>query len=57
MARCRVGYLLALGAAVLFFICFNGYFSFYILVLTLVFPLFSLLVSLPGMLEVGGQRS
>ena len=50
MARCRVGYLLALGAAVLFFICFNGYFSFYILVLTLVFPLFSLLVSLPGML-------
>lgn len=50
MARCRVGYLLALGAAVLFFICFNGYFSFYVLVLALVFPLFSLLVSLPGML-------
>ncbi|WP_294518511.1 DUF58 domain-containing protein [uncultured Pseudoflavonifractor sp.] len=50
MARCRVGYLLALGAAVLFFVCFNGYFSFYVLVLALVFPLFSLLVSLPGML-------
>lgn len=50
MARCRIGYLLALGAAVLFFICFNGYFSFYVLVLALVFPIFSLLVSLPGML-------
>lgn len=50
MARCRVGYLLALGAAVLFFICFNGYFSFYVLVLALIFPIFSRLVSLPGML-------
>lgn len=50
MARCRVGYLLALGAAGLFFLSFKEYFSFYILVLALVFPLFSLLVSLPGML-------
>lgn len=50
MARCWFGYLLALGTAVLFFICFDGYLSLYILALTLVFPLFSLLVSLPGIL-------
>lgn len=53
MARCRVGYLAALLAAGLFFICFEGYFSFYILILALVFPLFSLAVSLPGMLGCG----
>ena len=50
MARCRIGYLLALAGALAFFLCFNGYFSFYMLVLALVFPLFSLAVSLPGML-------
>lgn len=53
MARCRIGYLLALVGAAAFFLCFNGYFSFYILVLALVFPLFSLLISLPGMLGAG----
>lgn len=53
MARCRIGYLLALLGAVAFFVCFSGYFSFYVLVLALVFPLFSLLVSLPGMLGAG----
>ena len=48
MARARVGYLLALMGAGAFFLFFNGYFSLYILVLALVFPVFSLLVSLPG---------
>lgn len=50
MARCRIGYLLALAAAGGFFLSFDGWLSFYIVVLALVFPLFSLLVSLPGML-------
>lgn len=53
MAHCRVGYLAALLAAGLFYICFEEYFSFYILVLALVFPFFSLAVSLPGMLGCG----
>lgn len=48
MARRRVGYLLALVGAVGFFLCFNDYFSFYVLALALVLPLFSLCVSLPG---------
>ena len=50
MARCRIGYLMALAAAGLFFVSFSDWFSFYILVLALVFPFFSLAVSLPGML-------
>lgn len=50
MARCRIGYLLTLLGAGAFFLSFHGYFSFYVLILALVFPLFSLAVSLPGML-------
>lgn len=50
MARCRIGYLMALAAAGLFFVSFSDWFSFYILALALVFPFFSLAVSLPGML-------
>ena len=50
MARCRIGYVMALAAATLFFVSFADWFSFYILILALVFPLFSLAVSLPGML-------
>lgn len=50
MTRCRIGYLLALLGAAAFFLSFHGYFSFYVLILALVFPLFSLVVSLPGML-------
>ena len=50
MARARVGYLMALIGAGAFFLFFNGFFSFYILVLAVAFPFFSLLVSLPAML-------
>lgn len=50
MVRCRILYALALVGAVLFYIFYTGYFSWYVLVLTLVFPLFSLAVSLPGVL-------
>lgn len=53
MARCRIGYLLALLGAFSFFICFSQAFSLYVLILALVFPFFSLAVSLPGML--GGR--
>lgn len=50
MMFCWLGYFMALGGAAAFFVCFNGYFSFYILLLAFVFPILSLLVSLPGML-------
>ena len=51
MVRCRVAYAMALASAVLFQICFTGYLSHFVLVLVLIFPLFSLLLSLPGMLR------
>lgn len=50
MIRCRLLYLLALAGAVLYYIFDTSYFSWYTLVLVAVFPLFSLAVSLPGML-------
>lgn len=50
MTRCRIGYLLALLGAGGFFLFFQGYLSFYVFMLALVFPFFSLAVSLPGML-------
>lgn len=40
-----------LGAS-LFFLCFNGYLSLYVLRLTLALPLVSLLISLPGILGI-----
>lgn len=51
MLRRRIFYGLALGCALLFQICFTGYLATFLLVLTLVFPVFSLLLSLPGMLR------
>lgn len=50
MLRCRLLYLLALAGAVLYYIFDTSYFSWYTLVLVVIFPLFSLAVSLPGML-------
>ena len=52
MLRCRIVYLIALVGAVLFFIFFNGYLSFFVLVFALLLPLLSLLLSLPGMCGV-----
>ncbi len=51
MAASRVGYLFALLGAGVFSIFFEGWFSAYLLLLLLVLPFFSLLVSLPGMLS------
>ena len=39
MLRCRIVYLIALVGAVLFFIFFNGYLSFFVLVFALLLPL------------------
>lgn len=50
MAGSRVGYLFALLGAGIFYLFFEGWFSAYLLLLLLVLPLFTLLVSLPGML-------
>jgi len=50
MLRNRLAYLMVLAGASLFFLCFNGYLSLYVLRLTLALPLISLLVSLPGIL-------
>lgn len=61
MLGCRVLYALALVGAFLFHVFYTDYFSLYVLILVLLFPLFSLLVSLPGMLgcsvslTTGGQ--
>ena len=52
MLRCRIVYLIALVGAVLFYIFFNGYLSFFVLVFALLLPLLSLLLSLPGMCGV-----
>ncbi|MEG2119750.1 MAG: DUF58 domain-containing protein, partial [Pseudoflavonifractor sp.] len=57
MARCRIGYLLALAAAVLFYICYNGYLALCFLALALSAPIFSLLVSLPGILGLRAELS
>ena len=50
MLRCRVLYALALIGAFLFHVFYTGYFSLYVLILALLFPFFSLAVSLPGIL-------
>ncbi len=52
MIRQRVGYLVILACVTVFFICFDGYLSYYAIILAVVFPVLSLLVSLPGMLGV-----
>lgn len=49
MLRCRLVYLLALVGAVLFYIFFNGYLSYFVLIFALVLPFLSLVLSLPGM--------
>ncbi len=52
MNRNHVRYLLVLLGALVFFLCFNGYLSSYILICTLLFPIVSFLASLPGMLSI-----
>lgn len=48
----RLGYLIILLGTLLFFICFDGYLSYYVLMLSAALPVFSLLLSLPGMLTM-----
>jgi len=48
----RLLYILILLGTLLFFICFDGYISYYVFILSLVLPVFSLLLSLPGMLTM-----
>ena len=50
MWKNRLCYLLVLLGTGTFFLCFNGYLSLYVFVLSLVLPVVSLLLSLPGML-------
>ncbi len=50
MLRRRIAYGMALIAALFFQICFTDYLSHFVLILVLIFPLFSLLLSLPGLL-------
>lgn len=52
MWKNRLCYLLVLLGTGTFFVCFNGYLSLYVFVLSLVLPVVSLLLSLPGMLGV-----
>lgn len=48
----RLSYLIVLLSTGLFFICFDGYISYYVFLLSLALPLCSLLISLPGMLTM-----
>ncbi len=52
MLKNRLCYLIVLLGTLLFFVCYNGYLSLYVLWAVLVLPLVSLLVSLPGMLGI-----
>lgn len=52
MLKNRVAYLLILLFAGIFFICFDGYYSMYVFVLSLALPVLSLAISLPGMLTL-----
>lgn len=52
MLRNRLLYLFILLCTTAFFICFNGYYSWYVFLLSLVVPWLSLLLSLPGMLTL-----
>lgn len=45
-------YLFILSCTTAFFICFNGYYSMYVFILSLLLPALSVLVSLPGMLTL-----
>ena len=48
MLRNRLTYLIVLCGALLFFIFYNGYISYYVFLVTLALPWISLLVSLPS---------
>lgn len=50
MLRNRLLYLFILLCTTAFFICFNGYYSWYVFLLSLSLPWLSLAISLPGML-------
>lgn len=50
MWKSRLCYLLVLLCTSVFFICYNGYISLYVFVLSLLFPVFAFLLSLPGVL-------
>ncbi len=52
MLKNRLFYLLILLGVFLFFICYNGYLSYYVLLTALALPLASLLLSLPGILGI-----
>lgn len=52
MLKNRLGYLIILLGTGLFFVCFDGYISYYAFLLSLALPLCSLLISLPGMLTM-----
>ena len=52
MLKNRISYLLILLGVFLFFVCYNGYISYYVLLVALALPLLSLLLSLPGILGI-----
>ena len=56
MAKNRILYGLFLLAAVVFHSFYTGWFSFFLLMFALLLPVFSLLISLPGMLHASDSR-
>lgn len=57
MWKSRLYYFFVLLGTTAFFICFNGYLSLYLFVLSLLLPVVSLLLSLPGMLGIRASLS
>ncbi len=55
MAVRRLGYLTALGLGVIFFFTYQQWLSWLILLILLLFPWFSLVLSLPGMLTIHAE--
>lgn len=52
MLKNRISYFLILLGVFLFFVCYNGYISYYVLLVALALPFLSLLLSLPGILGI-----
>ena len=53
MWKSRLCYLLVLLCTSVFFICYNGYISLYVFVLSLLFPVFAFLLSCRGFWACG----
>lgn len=57
MLRSRLTYLAVVLGALTFYFCFNGYISTYVMIMVLILPFFSLLLSLPALFGIRAELS